>query len=212
MGPMNMTTGKIGARGYAFIGVLSLLLTLVVASTLLQAVVGAALILALVWLSDIDIATRRLPNKIVGALAVCGLVAVGASHVANAFGYPVAAPVAPVFVSPGFDALTGSALASLPPLALAILYRLFRGRPGFGAGDIKLLAVLGMYLGLYAVFILPMAALLSLAFIGARKVFTPTEVHLDTTFPFGPFIAAASILMIVWGGTIWSVVAGLLLP
>ena len=209
---MNTTTGKIGVRAYAFIAVLALLLTMVAAPTILQALVGAALVVVLVWLSDIDIATRRLPNKIVGGLAIFGLIAVGASHVANAFGYPAAAPVAPVYVSPGVDALIGAALASLPPLVLAILYRLFRGRPGFGAGDIKLLAVLGLYLGLYAVFVLPMAALFSLVFIGARKFFTRSEVHLSTTFPFGPFIAAASILMIVWGAAIWSLVAGLLLP
>ena len=211
---MNKTTGKIGRTGYTLVAVVALGLTLLTSQSIAQGIGGAMLIVALVWLSDIDIATRRLPNKIVGALALIGAIGVTLSHwawSAGAFAW-MTVPVGPILISPAVDAALGVALAALPSLGIAGIYRLVRGRSGFGAGDVKLLAALGIYLGLYTALVLPLAAVLSLIVLGVGAIVRPGTVRLSTTFPFGPFIATAATVLILWGGPVWSWCIGWLLP
>jgi leader peptidase (prepilin peptidase)/N-methyltransferase len=45
------------------------------------------------------------------------------------------------------DGLLGAACGSLPLLAIAMLYRAVRGREGMGMGDVKMMAMIGAFLG-----------------------------------------------------------------
>ena len=86
-------------------------------------------------------------------------------------------------------------------LALWSVYHLFRlltGKEGMGYGDFKLLAALGAWLGWQ---MLPLIILLSsvvgalfgLILMGAGKM------KRDKPMPFGPFIAAAGWIALIWG-------------
>jgi len=86
-------------------------------------------------------------------------------------------------------------------LALWSVYHLFRlltGKEGMGYGDFKLLAALGAWMGWQ---MLPLIILLSsvvgalfgLILMGAGKM------KRDKPMPFGPFIAAAGWIALIWG-------------
>ena len=78
------------------------------------------------------------------------------------------------------------------------LFRLLTGKEGMGYGDFKLLAALGAWMGWQ---VLPLIVLLSsvvgailgLALMGTGKL------KRDKPMPFGPFIAAAGWIALIWG-------------
>jgi len=70
------------------------------------------------------------------------------------------------------------------------------GRESLGGGDVKLFALVGLYLGLAGtLFALMAACVLGLIFAGLRRLIKGTGGQL----PFGPAIAAAAAGMLLWG-------------
>ncbi len=147
---------------------------------------GAALILTwcLIALSMIDFDTQLLPDNITLPLLWLGL---GLSLFAL------------------FTDMQSSIIGALAGyLSLWSIYHLFRlvtGKEGMGYGDFKLFAVFGAWLGWQC---LPVIILLSsvvgavvglslIAFKGRDK---------NTPIPFGPYIAAAGWIYLIWGADI----------
>ena len=95
---------------------------------------------------------------------------------------------------------------------VALCYRAVRGREGIGAGDAKLLAAAGAWLGLAALpLVVLIAALLGLALAGGLAL-SGRKLRATTALPFGVCLAAA--LWLVWlhgngiievGGMAWPV-------
>jgi len=89
-------------------------------------------------------------------------------------------------------------------LSLWLVYQGFKlatGKEGMGYGDFKLLAALGAWLGW---FLLPSIILLSSlvgAIVGISLVIFRRHQH-DIPIPFGPYLAAAGWLALVWGNEI----------
>ena len=86
-------------------------------------------------------------------------------------------------------------------LVLWLIYHLFRlltGKEGMGYGDFKLLAALGAWMGWQ---MLPLIVLLSSvvgAVVGLALIGTG-QLKRDKPMPFGPFIAAAGWIALIWG-------------
>ncbi len=86
-------------------------------------------------------------------------------------------------------------------LSLWTVYQLFRlmtGKEGMGYGDFKLLAVLGAWLGWQ---MLPLIILLS-AIVGAVvgiSMIVFRRADRSTPIPFGPYLAAAGWIAMLWG-------------
>ncbi len=86
-------------------------------------------------------------------------------------------------------------------LALWSIYHLFRlltGKEGMGYGDFKLLAALGAWMGWQ---MLPLTILLS-SVVGALFgliLMGMGKMKRDIPMPFGPFIAAAGWIALIWG-------------
>ena len=86
-------------------------------------------------------------------------------------------------------------------LALWSIYHLFRlltGKEGMGYGDFKLLAALGAWMGWQ---MLPLIILLS-SVVGALFgliLMVAGKMKRDKPMPFGPFIAAAGWIALIWG-------------
>lgn len=146
------------------------------------AVIGALLLSwALLALTFIDVDHQLLPDSITLPLLWLGLIF-------NLFG---------TFTDIN-SAVTG-AIAGY--LALWLVYHAFRlatGKEGMGYGDFKLLAALGAWMGWQA---LPMIILLSSlvgALIGISLILLKQQ-HRDIPIPFGPYLAAAGWLALVWG-------------
>jgi leader peptidase (prepilin peptidase)/N-methyltransferase len=82
--------------------------------------------------------------------------------------------------------------------AVATAFERITGKQGMGAGDFKLLAGLGAWLGPLALLPLVMLASLSGALVGLSLKFTH-RLRDDGYVPFGPFLAAASCVVAIIG-------------
>lgn len=144
---------------------------------------GAALILTwgLIVLAGIDIDTQLLPDSITLPLLWLGLLL----------------SLAGGFASPR-DAILGAALGYLFLWTIYQGFKLITGREGMGYGDFKLFALFGAWLGWQA---LPMILILSSvvgAIIGLALLARRGQDR-HTPLPFGPYLAAAGWLALLWG-------------
>ena len=95
-------------------------------------------------------------------------------------------------------AIIGAALGYLSLWSLYHLFRLATGKEGMGYGDFKLLALLGAWLGWQS---LPLVILLSAvtgALLGVILILGKRHER-GAPMPFGPYLAAAGWISLVWG-------------
>lgn len=96
------------------------------------------------------------------------------------------------------DAVIGAAAGYLVLWAVYWLFKLATGKEGMGYGDFKLLAALGAWLGWTA---LPVIILLSSvvgALVGISLIVFARHGR-DKPIPFGPYLAAAGLLAMLYG-------------
>ena len=139
---------------------------------------------ALVALTMIDFDHQLLPDSITLPLLWLGLLV-------NSFG--VLVPLA--------DAVWGAVLGYLSLWSVYWAFRLLTGKEGMGFGDFKLLAALGAWLGWQA---LPLVIILSSlvgAVVGVALIFALGRDR-NVPIPFGPYLAAAGWITLLWGDAI----------
>ncbi len=145
-------------------------------------IIKSLLILALLYLAYVDWRTFRLPNAITFPLIISGISFNWISDLQ--------------FVSLPFAAL-GAILGYASLWVLNAGYRLLKHRNGIGMGDAKLLAALGAWLGWSALPSILLAA--SIAGIVGGIVWLWWRGHrLQQAFPFGPYLAIAGIIELLW--------------
>lgn len=145
---------------------------------------------ALLCLALIDQDTQLLPDQITLPLLWLGLLA-------NLLGS---------FTSLE-DALLGALAGYLSLWTLYQAFRLLTGKEGLGYGDFKLLAMLGAWLGWQALPQILIISSLAGTLIGGtlllvRQARTPSQRALGTPLPFGPYLAAAGWIALIWGNDI----------
>ncbi len=91
------------------------------------------------------------------------------------------------------DALIGAALGGGLFFLVAVL-----SRGGMGGGDIKLIAMIGAFLGWQAVLVTIFLAALSGAVIGLALMALKKKGRKDAV-PFGPFLAVGAFVAMIWG-------------
>lgn len=136
---------------------------------------------ALVALTGIDFDTQLLPDDITLPLLWLGLAL-------NAFSVYTDLKSAVIGAMAGYLSLWGVYWS----------FKLFTGKEGMGYGDFKLLAALGAWLGWQ---MLPLAILLS-SFVGAVvgiALMVFARQGRNVPIPFGPYLAAAGAISLVWG-------------
>jgi leader peptidase (prepilin peptidase)/N-methyltransferase len=102
-----------------------------------------------------------------------------------------------IYASPQ-DAIIGAAAGYLSLWSVFWLFKLVTGKEGMGYGDFKLLAVFGAWLGWQ---MLPLIILLS-SLVGAVVGITmimAKRLSKGNPIPFGPYIALAGWIALVWG-------------
>ena len=77
--------------------------------------------------------------------------------------------------------------------AISFSYYLLRGQEGLGGGDIKLLAMLGAFLGWQSLFFIIFASSLSGSIIGLIALRSQKK-GASTRIPFGPFLAVSGLV------------------
>jgi leader peptidase (prepilin peptidase) / N-methyltransferase len=109
------------------------------------------------------------------------------------------------------SAIVGAVAGYLVLWAVYWLFKLVTGKEGMGYGDFKLLAAIGAWLGYQ---MLPLVILLSAA-VGAVVgiagiIFRGRER--GAKLPFGPYLAAAGLIALVWGAPLNAWYLGRLAP
>ena len=148
---------------------------------------AAALMLlscGLLAMSLIDADHQLLPDVLVLPLLWLGLIV-------NSFGLFTTLP----------DAVWGAVIGYLSLWSVFWLFKLATGKDGMGHGDFKLLALLGAWGGWQ---ILPMTLLMS-SLVGVfcgLILMRMRKAKASTPMPFGPYLAIAGWIALLWGGQI----------
>ena len=82
-----------------------------------------------------------------------------------------------------------------------ILFKLVTGKEGMGHGDFKLLAMLGAWTGWKILFVIILTSSLVGAIVGITMILLK-KTDRGTQIPFGPYLAAAGWLSLLWGDEI----------
>ena len=101
------------------------------------------------------------------------------------------------------ESVLGAAIGYLSLWSFYWVFKVATGKDGMGYGDFKLLAALGAWMGWQA--LLPIVLLSSLAGItfGIGSTFLKSREK-SAPMPFGPFLAGAGLIMMIWGHQIYT--------
>ena len=106
---------------------------------------------------------------------------------------------AAVFIEPGWwDALLGAAAGGGLLLAVAGTYFLLRGEEGLGMGDVKMLAMIGAFLGWQLAFVALLLATVAGSAVGGGMLALGLADR-RYPLPFGSFLAAGAVAATVAG-------------
>jgi leader peptidase (prepilin peptidase)/N-methyltransferase len=157
-----------------------------------EALMAIALTVTLVTIAMIDADTQLIPDSIVLPLMWLGL--------AMSLFHPMLPGTQTLFISPS-DAIVGALAGYLTLWSVFWLFKLVTGKDGMGYGDFKLLAALGAWLGWQQ---LPLIVMLSAVVGAVINIFMIVARGKDRSIPipFGPYLAAAGWITLLWGVTI----------
>ncbi|WP_428036707.1 prepilin peptidase [Amphritea sp.] len=135
----------------------------------------------LITLTAIDIDHQLLPDKITLPLLWIGLIL-------NSFGYFTTLP----------SALWGAVFGYLSLWSVFWLFKLVTGKEGMGYGDFKLLAALGAWTGADMLPLIILTSSLIGAIVGGLMIIFNRHES-QTPIPFGPYLAGAGWVALLWG-------------
>ncbi|MFZ2397906.1 MAG: prepilin peptidase [Smithella sp.] len=99
---------------------------------------------------------------------------------------------------PWMEALIGLLIGGGVLLAIAFVYELLTKREGMGGGDIKLLAMIGGFLGWKSLIFVLLFSSFSGAIVGITAMIIKKQ-DMKYAVPFGPFLSAAAVAYLFWG-------------
>jgi leader peptidase (prepilin peptidase)/N-methyltransferase len=99
---------------------------------------------------------------------------------------------------PWQEALIGLLIGGGMLFTIAYIYQLITKREGMGGGDIKLLAMIGGFLGWKSLIFILLVSSFSGAIVGIAAMVIQKK-DMKYAIPFGPFLSAAAIAYLFWG-------------
>jgi len=158
-----------------------------------QGLMAIVMTLFLVPITMIDFDRYLIPDAIVYPLLWIGL--------ALSLWYPQAGAEI-LFIAPT-NAIIGALAGYLSLWTFYWLFKLATGKEGMGYGDFKLLAALGAWLGYQFLFTIIIMSAVVGAVIGIALIVFRGRDH-QVPMPFGPFLAGAGWITMLWGDAIKS--------
>jgi leader peptidase (prepilin peptidase)/N-methyltransferase len=155
-----------------------------------EAAAGLAITWTLVALTGIDIDTQLLPDVLTLPLLWLGLLAAAT----------LGRGLQPLPVDLR-SAVFGAAFGYLSLWCIYHGYRLATGKIGMGHGDFKLLAALGAWLGWPMLLPIVLLSAVTGACVGITLIVLRRHQR-DVPIPFGPYLAAAGWLVMMWAPTL----------
>lgn len=103
-----------------------------------------------------------------------------------------------------FSRVLGTFGGAIIILLIAIVGRAVFHKEAMGIGDVKLMAMIGMYIGLWPY--IPLILIIS-AFIGSMFgliLIILRRKKMDSYIPFGPFLSSGAVISLLYGKEIWA--------
>ncbi len=147
----------------------------------LQAIAALLMTWSLIAASGIDIGHKLLPDTITLPLLWLGILL----------------SLFDVFISLE-TSVTGAMVGYMSLWSVFILFKLVTGKEGMGHGDFKLLAMLGAWLGWKPLFVVILTSSVVGAVVGISMILLKITER-GTQIPFGPYLAAAGWMTLLWG-------------
>ena len=147
----------------------------------------------LLAVSVIDWETQEIPDGLLVTAALVGAGWIAAGHFSDLF------PYAPVFI----DAVLGIIASGLPLFVIDRLVLLLAKKDGFGYGDVKLMAVCGLFLGWQLVLVAFIIAFISGGMYATFLLIT-SRAKSGEYIAFGPFLCAGVIGALWFGRALWN--------
>ena len=157
----------------------------------LQAMAALVLTWSLIAASGIDIGHKLLPDDITLPLLWLGILL----------------SLFDVFVSLE-DSVIGVMAGYMSLWSVFMLFKLITGKEGMGYGDFKLLAMLGAWLGWKPLLVVILTSSLVGAVVGITMIVLK-KTERGTQIPFGPYLAAAGWMTLLWGDELMGFYASL---
>lgn len=157
---------------------------------------AVAFVSLLLALAVTDLRTLRLPNRLTGPGAILGL-AFAAAAAAVARTWPPAA-----------DALVAGAVGVAVLAVVRLVGSAVARREAMGFGDVKFLGMIGVFLADWRLVLLTIALSASMgSVVGLALRAAPDR---RSELPYGPFLAAAGLVSLVWGDALIGAYVGLI--
>ena len=99
---------------------------------------------------------------------------------------------------PWHEALIGLLIGGGVLFLIAFVYEFITKREGMGGGDIKLLAMIGGFLGWKSLIFVLLFSSFAGALVGGTAMII-SKKDMKYALPFGPFLSAAAVAFIFWG-------------
>ncbi|MBI3730292.1 MAG: prepilin peptidase [Burkholderiales bacterium] len=96
------------------------------------------------------------------------------------------------------DAVLGAIIGYLSLWSVYWIYKLIRGREGFGYGDFKLLAAFGAWMGWSMLPVIILLSTLVGSVIGIAQIVSK-KFGWESEIPFGPYLTGAGLIALIWG-------------
>jgi leader peptidase (prepilin peptidase)/N-methyltransferase len=158
------------------------------AYTVLELVTTCIFVGLLITISFIDLEFTIIPNKIVyPGLAVGLLLAVLHND-------------SRLILSRLLGAVIGGGVILLIAIVGSIVFR----KEAMGGGDVKLMAMIGMYMGLWPHIPITLIAASCIGTIVGVVLILFREKEMGSAVPFGPFLAIGALLSLLYGEKLWN--------
>ena len=108
------------------------------------------------------------------------------------------------------QSVIGAAVGYLSLYSIFWLFKLITGKEGMGYGDFKLVAVFGAWMGWQLLPVLILMASLVGAIVGLSLIAFKGHQR-EQAIPFGPYLAVAGWITLLWGEGIWQWYLGFIL-
>lgn len=106
-------------------------------------------------------------------------------------------------IVPLSDAVIGAIVGYMSLFSIFWLFKLITGKEGMGHGDFKLVAVFGAWIGWQLLPLLILMASAVGAIIGISMMVFKNHQR-EQAIPFGPYLAIAGWITLLWGEGIWA--------
>ena len=157
----------------------------------LEFLLAIAFIVVLLPISVIDVRYYIIPNVLIATGLIFGLIIVCA----------IAYQRADVWYL--LTRLIGAVAGWAVLWVIAVVGSAILRKKAMGGGDIKLMAVNGLFLGAWPELLMVIAiSALSGAIVGSALIISGVKSR-QSPIPYGPFLAGAAVLVLLWGDRLW---------